>query len=123
MTTKPTLETDYVRSLMQRTSLELRDVRLFRRNVGVVKLEDRVFRASLPGQCDVWIVGRGGWYGELEIKRFGVLSSSQLHWRDWCAEWGVPWNCLAARREESMSQTVDRWMKEIRLWLPDRLGS
>ena len=67
MTTKPTLETDYVRSLMQRTSLELRDVRLFRRNVGVVKLEDRVFRASIPGQCDLYVIGRGGWHGEVEI--------------------------------------------------------
>lgn len=113
-------ETDYVRVLMARTSVELRDHRLFRRNVGAVKLEDRVFRAGIPGQADVYVLGRGGWHGEIECKRFSGLSETQVRWRDWCLSWQIPWLLLEVRKAELPLDTIQRWMLELREWLRDQ---
>jgi len=111
------LEGDYQRALLSRVSLEFRDHRFFRRNTGTIKLEERVFRASIPGQCDLYVIGRGGWHGEAEIKRFGKLNAAQEHWRDWCREWGVPWILLEADKSEQPGATVERWVVELRAWL------
>lgn len=111
------LEGDYQRGLLARVSLEFRDHRFFRRNTGLIKLEDRVFRASIPGQCDLYVLGRGGWHGEVEVKRFGKLSEAQERWRDWCGEWCVPWMMLEARKDEAPAATIARWVEELRPWL------
>lgn len=112
------IEGDYVRSFLARVSLEFRDYRFFRRNVGMVRLEDRVFRAAIPGQCDLYVLGRGGWHGEIECKRFGSLSLDQERWRGWCESWKIPWAVLSARKSETLAQTVERWSLETRAWLP-----
>ena len=111
------LESDLQRALLSRVSTEFRDHRFFRRNTGIIKLEDRVFRASLPGQCDLYVIGRGGWHGEVEIKRYGRLNAAQERWRDWCREWGVPWILLEADKSEQVTATIERWVVELRAWL------
>ena len=110
---KPSLEGDYQRALLARVSLEFRDVRFFRRNTGAIKVDDRVFRAGIKGQSDLYVLGRGGWHGEVEVKRFGKLSPAQEHWRDWCRAWGVPWIELKGKRDETVAQTMDRWFLEL----------
>lgn len=117
------LESDYQRALLQRASVEFRDHRFFRRNVGAIRLEDRFFRASLPGQCDLYVIGRGGWHGEVEIKRFTKLSPDQVAWRDWCYAWAVPWLLLEVDKAEAPPQTIARWMGVLRAWLPGTEGS
>jgi hypothetical protein len=115
---KRMLEGDHQRALLARVAKEFRDVRFFRRNTGLIKLDDRVFRAGLPGQCDLYVLGRGGWHGEVEVKRFGKLTEEQEHWRDWCSEWRVSWLLLEAYKSELPAATVDRWVNELRVWLP-----
>jgi hypothetical protein len=112
-----TLESDYQRALLERVSLEFRDYRFFRRNTGTIRLEDRVFRAGIPGQCDLYVLGRGGWHGEVELKRYGKLSEKQDQWRKWCDGFGVPWLLLEARKSEQPTETVSRWIVEVRSWL------
>ena len=112
------LEGDYQRTLLARVALEFRGHRFFRRNVGLMKLDEtRVFRAGIPGQCDLYVIGRGGWHGEVEVKRFGSLSPAQRQWCDWCVAWDVPWIVLSASREETPAQTIDRWVRELGPWL------
>lgn len=113
MTTRVPLEGDYQRALLARCALEFRDVRFFRRNTGMIQLEERVFRAGIPGQCDLYAIGRGGRHYEIEIKRFGKLSPAQEAWRDWCKQWGVPWTCLSVKRGEPVPETMARWMGEL----------
>lgn len=121
MISKGWLEVDYQRALLVRAASEFPHVRLFRRNVGLVKMSDgRMFRASIPGQCDLYAMARGGWYGEVEVKRWGKLSAEQEKWRDWCLEWRVPWALLEADKSEAPIETVDRWVEELFLWLPAR---
>ena len=119
MTERRHLEADYQRALLARVALEFRHVRFFRRNVGLVEMQDgRKFRSGLPGQADLYALARGGWHGEVEVKRYTKLSPEQEHWRDWCREWGVPWLCVEARRDEAPTSTVDRWVAELAPWLP-----
>jgi hypothetical protein len=114
---RASLETDYVHALMARASVALPDVRLFRRNTGLIRLEHkgdpRVFRAGIPGQADIYALGRGGQHYEIEVKRFGKLSEAQERWRDWCRSWDVPWLLLEVRRAEPETETVHRWMREL----------
>lgn len=112
------LEGDYVRALLVRVPLAFPNHRFFRRNVGAIKVEDRFFRASLSGQADLYILGRGGWHGEIEVKRFTKLSPDQIRWRDWCDAWKVPWLLLEADRAEGPSETVTRWVFELMAFLP-----
>lgn len=97
----------------RRVSLEVRSVTLFRRNTGLIKLDKRVFRAGIPGQCDLYGIGTGGTHFEIECKRFGKLSPAQQGWRDWCLERGVPWLLLEVRRGELEAATIDRWCSEF----------
>jgi hypothetical protein len=107
------LETDYVRALMARCAVELPHVRLFRRNTGMIPVDDRMFRAGIPGQCDLYALAKGGRHFEIECKRFGRLSEAQERWRAWCFGWGVPWLLLEVRRTEQPAETVTRWVREV----------
>jgi hypothetical protein len=108
------LETEYVHALLLRASLEFRDVALFRRNVGAVRLEGRYFRAGIEGQADLYGLGRGGKHYEIECKRFTKLSPAQKRWRDWCAARAIPWLLLEVHMGELPAQTIDRWVSELR---------
>ena len=125
MPVKRTLETDYIRALLARTSVEFRDVRLFRRNTGIIALEDRVFRAGIPGQADLYALARGGKHYEIECKRFGKLSEAQDRWMEWCAQWDIPWLLLSVDKAEQPSETVDRWMWQLRRMfaMPEKTAS
>lgn len=115
-----TLEGDYMRALLARVALEFRDHRFFRRNTGTIKLDERVFRAGIAGQSDLYVLGKGGWHGEVELKRYTSLSDAQKQWREWCMAWGVPWLLLEAHKEEAPPATIERWVRELRGWLPPR---
>lgn len=110
-----TLESDYGHNLQARCTIEFPSVRVFRRNTGLIKLEDRVFRAGIPGQCDFYALSRGGRHYEIELKRErGRLSKAQRAWRDWCLTWGIPWILLQVQRGEMPPATIVRWVYELR---------
>jgi hypothetical protein len=112
------LEGDYQRALLARVAIEFRQYRFFRRNVGLIKMSnDRMFRASIPGQCDLYVIGRGGWHGEVEIKRYGKLTPEQMAWRDWCVAWQVPWLLLSVEKTEKPTTAIARWVGILRPWL------
>jgi hypothetical protein len=68
---------------------------------------------GIPGQCDLYILGRGGQHWELEIKRYTKLSPEQNAWRAWCEEWGVPWKVLHVEKGEEPAATIARWLTEL----------
>jgi len=111
------IESEYMRKLLVRASVEIPDLRLFRRNVGALKVsERRMFRAGIPGQCDLYGYVRGtGRVIEVEIKNVrGRLTRDQVHWRDWCCAWGVPWVlCEVSLLDPSPDATVTRWIRQI----------
>lgn len=118
---KRDLEGTYQRALLARVALEFRHVRFFRRNVGLVELEGgRMFRAGIKGQADLYALAKGGWHGEVEVKRYGRLSEAQARWRDWCSEWHVSWILVEAEKAETPAQTIERWVGELAAWLPPR---
>jgi hypothetical protein len=103
---------------MEAAPMALVDVRLFRRNVGLIRMEDsRFFRASIPGQCDLYALTRGGGHCEIEVKRFGKLSKEQEVWRDFCVEWEIPWTLVRVERGEQPGVTIDRWLGELRAFI------
>ena len=92
----------------------LPSVRLFRRNVIAVRVEDRTIRAGIAGQADLYALVRGGRHVEVELKNVGeTLNPDQRVWRDWCVEWDIPHIVLTAKKNESAEETVDRWCKEL----------
>ena len=98
-------------------------LRLFRRQVHMVRVDGRVIRAGVRGQADLYGVWRGGTHLELELKAAGGrLSLEQEAWRAWCRVWGVPHLVLTALRDETASQTVDRWLAEIARLTPPHLS-
>ena len=120
---KRTLEADYQRALLARASLTFRDVRIFKRSTGVIKVEDRMFRAGIKGQADLYAISRGGQHYEIELKRFSKLTEAQEQWAEWCRSWGIPWLLLEARKDESPIATVNRWIEELGAWWGGTAGS
>lgn len=108
-------ETGLVKLFMHRASREIPHVRIFRRNVLKLRVENRVVSAGLPGQCDCYAYVRGGRVIELEAKSLGgKLEAKQHVWRAWCLAWGVPWHQLIPFPGESQEQTLSRWVQELR---------
>lgn len=111
-------EAPLMRAFLGRASIEFLNVRLFRRNVGMMQVKDRIFKAGIAGQCDLYGYTKGGIALEVEIKAAnGVLNPEQARWRDWCLAWGVPWLLLRAQASELPVQTVERWCTEFRDFL------
>lgn len=111
------LEHDYKQALLARAAVEWPAHRFFSRSVALIAVGDRKFRTGIPGQADVYILGRGGRHWELEIKRYGSLSEAQERWRDWCLAWEIPWMCVEASRSEAPAETLVRWVRELDPWL------
>ena len=110
----PITESQLQGALLLAAPKHLPDLRLFRRNVGVVAVGPRRIRFGIAGQCDLWGVTRGGVHVELELKTStGRLSEDQVRWSEWCHGWGVTWMLLQAWKGETIQQTIDRWVYEI----------
>lgn len=110
------VEATLVSRLLLEQPKRLPDLRLFKRSISVVQIEDRRIAHGIKGQCDLWGTWRGGRHVELEAKqKRGRLSPEQETWRDWCLAWGVPWLQLKPIKGETEEQTIDRWIIEIRL--------
>lgn len=110
-------EASLMRAFLGRASYEFKNFRLFRRNIGVMQVKDRIFKAGIRGQCDLYGYTRSGHVIEIEVKALGKLNPDQERWRDWCRFWGVPWLLLEARKDEFPAQTLDRWIDELRRFL------
>jgi hypothetical protein len=108
------LESELQAALLLAAPSKLSNIRLFRRNVGTVRVGKRVMRFGIPGQCDLYALGRGGRHGEVELKAAaGSLKPEQRAWRDFCAAWGIPWIVLKAKLGEPVDQTIARWLTEL----------
>jgi hypothetical protein len=109
-----TLESDLKAALLLAAPRLLPDLRLFRRQVMRVQLEDRTIPIGIRGQADLWGLWRGGRHIELELKTAtGRLTTHQVAWQAFCRSWGVPHLVLRGRDGESTEETVGRWVEEI----------
>jgi hypothetical protein len=107
-------ESEYQGLLLLAAPRHLADMRLFRRNVGVAQMGERMTRFGIKGQADIYAIVRGGRIIELEIKSLvGRLTKEQQAWRDFCSRWQVPWLLLKPMKDESSDATVYRWCAEI----------
>lgn len=89
-------------------------VRLFRRNVGTVRIGERVMRFGVAGQCDLYALVQGGLHIELELKAAdGRLSTAQHAWAKFCTHWSVPYLLLRAEVDEPVPDTAARWCEQI----------
>jgi len=103
-------ETHLMREFMHRAAVALPMLRLFRRNVAFIKVDNRAIRAGLKGQADLYGYIRGGRVIEIEIKAaHGKLTPEQEAWRDWCQEWGIPHLVLWAHDDDP----VTGWLEEV----------
>lgn len=94
---------------------EIPTLRLFKRNTGVVRIEKRVIRFAIKGQCDCWGVFDGGRHVEVELKALrGRLSPEQRDWRDFCLARRIPYMLAIEKKGESHEATVARWIEELR---------
>lgn len=108
------LEGSYVQALLARATTQWPTLRFFRRHVTAMGVEGRYFKIGLKGQCDLYVIERGGRHFEIEVKNLrGRLNPEQILWREWCVRWGVPWILLQVEREELPADTVERWVVEL----------
>lgn len=108
-------ETDELQpALLLLAPKRLPDLRLFRRNVMLVRVENRKVKVGIPGQADLYGFWRGGRAIELELKSArGRATPDQLVWRAFCLEWGILHLVLKALPAETKEQTAERWCTEI----------
>jgi hypothetical protein len=114
-------EGDLMWKFIQSVPWAIPTARPFRRSIlnveAINKRTGEHFRAKagVEGQCDIYLLLRGGRIVEVETKaRRGVLSPAQRAWRAFCLEWGIPHIVLQEKRGETPDETVNRWLGEIR---------
>ena len=109
------LESQLQVALLLAAPTRLPSVRFFRRNIGAAKMHGgATVRFAIPGQADLYGVTRGGGHLEVELKAAGRhLEPDQRAWAAWCAEWEVPHIVLTGRKEETIEETVERWLGEL----------
>lgn len=114
MTLESTLQTALLLALPSR----LPDVRFFRRNVGAANFGGATVRFAIKGQCDLYGIVRGGKILECELKKFGeTLKPDQKAWAAWCKEWEIPHIVLIGGKTETVDETVERWIGELKTLL------
>lgn len=92
----------------------LTSARLFRRNVGAARFKGHVVQFGIPGQCDLYAITRASIHVEVELKLWmGRLRPAQIEWKSFCESWGVRWVLLQSWKQESVDQTVRRWIYEL----------
>jgi len=114
-------EGDLQRLFLISAAERIPNLRLFRRNVGSVQMEDgRRFRSGIPGMADLY----GYWQDsagrsrpiEIEIKGLkGRLSKEQEAWRDWCLVHAVPWVLLYPLKDEPPEHTMIDWITSVQV--------
>ena len=112
-------ESTLQRAFLARVPTCVPALRLFRRNVGRVQVEGRVFKNGIIGQCDLhgYLLGAPAVPIEIELKSAtGRASEAQLVWQKFCERWGVPYLLLTARADESEAETVERWCEQVQVW-------
>lgn len=108
------LEADLLAAFLLYAPAAMPDWRIFRRNVGTLKVGKRVMRFGIAGQCDTYAIARGGRHIEIELKAAsGRLSPDQKRWRDFCHRWNIPWALLQARPGETVGDAIPRWMSHL----------
>lgn len=108
-------ESDLQWALLAAAPAAIPQLRLFRRNVGTVRVHNRVMRFGVAGQADLYGIFRGGRHLEVELKAAGGrLSPEQRAWRDFCLSWQIPHVLLVGGADERIEQTVARWIQELR---------
>ena len=113
------LESTLQAALLLRAPESLPDIRFFRRNIGRARgWSGQVIHFGIKGQCDLYGILKGGQLVEVELKAdTGHLKEDQEAWRDWCLSWNVPWILLKAKKNETVEQTVARWLIELRAYI------
>jgi len=112
---KPFLESELQAALFLQAPFAIPDLRLFRRNISVVRIGDRRIKHGIKGQSDIHGYWKGGQAIELELKALGGSTrEGQKEWAAFCQEWGVTYLLLKPFKEETVKTTVDRWLTEIR---------
>lgn len=113
---RPHSETTLMYRLLLKAPERLPSLRLFRRNISVVKVDGRTIRSGVRGACDLYGVLLGGRIVEIELKSAtGVLSKGQAERLQWCRLWNVPHIILKALKGEAPDATVDRWLYELEI--------
>jgi hypothetical protein len=113
------LETELQIAFLLAAPARFPDLRLFRRNVIVARIESRTVHAGIKGQCDLYGYVRGGRIVEIELKSAtGRQRPDQAAWATWCVEWGIPHIVLRGAVGETVKQTVKRWCNELEAFLP-----
>ena len=108
------LESELQAGLLLAAPSVLPELRLFRRNVSVVRIGDRCIKHGIAGQADLYGYWKGGQAIELELKALGGSPrKGQKEWAAFCQEWGVAHLILKPFKEETIKTTVDRWCQEI----------
>lgn len=120
------IELTLQRMLLTRAATALPDVRMFRRNVMRVQTDDgRVVKNGIKGQADIHGYVKRNPLAipfEVELKSAeGSLSPEQKAWAAFCDAWRVPYVVLQQHHQETLDETVNRWLSELRTWI-DRLG-
>lgn len=117
-----TIESDYLKELLLLAPRRIADLRLWRRNITYVQIDDRPMRSGIKGQADLYGYWRGGIAIEIELKSLRAkISPEQLAWEGFCKSWSVTYVRLRPERDETMQGTLDRWILEIEARRPSSL--
>lgn len=108
-------ESELQRRLLDEYARHLPELRLFRRMVGKADVGGREIAFGIRGQSDLYGYWQGGAAVEVELKSAtGSLREEQKRWIAWCERWGVCAVVLQAKRDETVDETVARWITELR---------
>lgn len=109
-----TLESRLQSRLLLEAPAKLPHLRLFRRNVAKVRIQNRKLSFGIKGQCDIHGIIYGGRCVEIELKaEKGVLNIHQNAWRAWCEIFHVPYLLLRPLKNEPEDETISRWIVEL----------
>jgi hypothetical protein len=107
-------ETEYQNALLLLVPKRIHDLRLWRRNISFVRVEERSMRSGIKGQADIYGYWRAGFGIEIELKSLrGVTTTEQFAWEAFCRSWNIGYLRLRPLRTETSEQTLNRWVQEI----------
>lgn len=109
-------EGDLLSALMVAIPYAIPDAIIFRRPIVSTKAEGGWWvRAGVRGQADAYLVAAGGRHVEIETKAAKhKWYAEQLRWRARCEQLRIPYLVLRARPREAPSDTVQRWIGELK---------